>query len=366
MSDPTTATPSVRFSLRRLSPALLLSLGALACRPTIESDKSIGDLYGEDSGGADGADGATDTGGEDTGEDTGDDIDIAPPVIYDCDTAPTTDFTGTPTAGARAYHGIGFDDVGHLIGWDGRSALIKATYEGDREVFLPGINYAEQIDRLPDGDFVMGDPYAGTLVRISPEGASTVLASGVSGVYGVTVGPDGNVYVANGGVVRVETATGTVTTLLNAPPDGGWIAHSIEFNLDSTVLYIGTIGSGQLLGLPLDEDLNPSGEPTTLATVGSGWHDAVAVDACGMLWIPDYYSSGFYRVDLEAGTVTNAVPTGGVAYGHGAVFGTGINGWRRDAIYQPQPYNGSTVREVVIGVPTGDTVRTWRGDRVSY
>jgi hypothetical protein len=111
-----------------------------------------------------------------------------------------------------------------------------------------------------------------------------------------------------------------VTTLINAPPDGSWIAHSIEFSLDSTVLYIGTIGSGQLLGLPLDEDLNPSGEPTTLATVGSGWHDAVAVDACGMLWIPDYYSSGFYRVDLEAGTVTNAVPTGGVAYGHGAVF----------------------------------------------
>lgn len=365
MSDPTAATPSARFGLAPLSAAALLTLGVGGCRPTIESGKSIGDLYGEDSGGDAGDDGAVDSGGQDTGgEDDG--IDVAPPVVYDCDTVPTTDFAGTPTAGARAYHGIAFDDVGNLIGWDGRSALIKATYEGDREVFLPGINAAEQIDRLPDGDFVMGDPWGGNLLRISPEGASTVLASGVSGVYGVTTGPDGNVYVANGGVQRVEVATGTVTTLLNAPPDGGWIAHSLEFNLDSTVLYIGTIGGGQLLGLPLDEDLNPSGDPTTLATVGSGWHDAVAVDACGKLWVPDYYSSGFYRVDLEAGTVTNAVPTGGRAYGHGAVFGTGINGWRRDAIYQPQPYNGSTVREVVVGVPTGDTVRTWRGERVPY
>lgn len=347
-----------------LTLALLPALGGLACRPTIEGDKPAGDLYGDDTGGA--ADGGAD--GEDTAGDSGGDdgIDVAPPVVYDCETAPTEGFTPTPMASARAYHGIGFDDVGHLIGWDGRSALVKATYDGEREVFLPGINYAEQIDRLPDGDFVMGDPWGGNLLRISPEGASTVLASGVSGVYGVTTGPDGNVYVANGSVLRVEVATGAVTTLLAAPVDGRWIAHSLEFNLDSSVLYIGTIGSGDLLGLPLDADLNAAGEPEVLASVGSGWHDAVAVDACGVLWIPDYYSSGFYRVDLEAGTVTNAVATGGRGYGHGAVFGTGIEGWRRDAIYQPQPYNGSTVREIVMGVPTGDTVRTWRGERVSY
>ena len=48
-------------------------------------------------------------------------------------------------------------------------------------------------------------------------------------------------------------------------------------------------------------------------------------------------------------------------YGHGVVWGRGLGGWRPDAIYMPQPYNDAKVREVVIGVPDGATVRTWNG-----
>ena len=354
----------MRPAVRPLSAALLASILAPACRATIPDEGKEGHFTAndDDSGGLDTAD----TGG-DTGADTG--LDISPPVVYDCAAPFAAPITPTPMASARAYHGIGFDDIGNLIGWDTRSALIAATYDGDREVFVPGIEAIEQIDRLPDGDFVMAAPGSAALLRVSTEGAVSTLATGVGrfgGLYGVTVGPNGDVYTADGGVHRTNVETGETTTLLEPPASGEWIAHSINFSLDSTLLYIGTIGSGQLLGLPLDADLNPTGPPETLAIVGSGWHDAVEVDACGGIWVPDYYSSSFYRVTGDDYAVTTAVEATPRGYGHAATFGTGINGWRRDAIYQPQPYNGATVREVVIGLPSGDTVRTWRGLPAPY
>ncbi len=33
---------------------------------------------------------------------------------------------------------------------------------------------------------------------------------------------------------------------------------------------------------------------------------------------------------------------------------TGSGGWRSDALYVPQPYNGESVTEVVVGVPGRD------------
>ena len=41
---------------------------------------------------------------------------------------------------------------------------------------------------------------------------------------------------------------------------------------------------------------------------------------------------------------------------------SGVGGWNHKAIYMPQPYDGNTVLEVVLGVPSGSYVRTWVGD----
>jgi hypothetical protein len=63
-----------------------------------------------------------------------------------------------------------------------------------------------------------------------------------------------------------------------------------------------------------------------------------------------------YRIDPDTGLVQDLLGHMGNAYGHGAEWGRGIGEWRSDAIYLPQPYDGNTVLEVVIGVPTA---RTW-------
>lgn len=308
--------------------------------------------------------GPADTGdsGGDTGEDTGE----PDPVEYDCAALPDFNLGDATLAEARAYHGITFDDDGHLIGWDGRNALVKSTYDGTREVFVPGLRGVEGMDRLPDGDWVVADSASASLLRVTADGGTETLASNVGYVYGVTVGPDQMLYVADGGVHRVDPATGEKTTLWQMMP-GRVSAHVVNFNLDSTVMYIGTIGRGDVYGVELDVDLQPLGDPEVyFSGVGTGWHDAMGVDACGNLYVPDYYSAGFYRVSPD-GTVTSLVEAGELrAYGHGAVWGSGIGGWRTDAIYQPQPYGGNTVREVVVGVPDGDTVRTWNGVRVPW
>jgi sugar lactone lactonase YvrE len=279
-------------------------------------------------------------------------------VSYRCDAPPDAALEQTTFSEATAYHGIGFDDDGTLIGWDTRSSLLKSTYDGGSSVFLPGVSGIQQIDRLPDGDFVVADSSYNRLLRVTSAGGSETLASDVGYAYGVTVGPDGDVWVSNGGILRVDVETGATTTVLAS---GSISAHVVNFNLDSTVLYIGTIGSGVVYSMNLDENLNAITEPTVFATgVGSGWHDGLELDECGNLYVADYSTGGFYRVTKEA-VVSAVVPADRTAYGHGTTWGHGVGGWRDDAIYQPQPYNNNTVREVVIGFRSGDTVRTWNG-----
>jgi sugar lactone lactonase YvrE len=280
-------------------------------------------------------------------------------VTWSCTNLPPEALSYDTFTDAVAYHGLAFDDDGNLIGWDGRSGLFKSEYGGSASLWVPSTNYIQQIDRLADGDFVYGDYTAGRLVRLSATGATSTLATGIGSPYGVVVGPDGDVWVAASNVYRVDKDTGAVTTVLSAP---SIYAHSLAFNLDSTVLYIGTIGSsGTIWQLALDSDLNAVGSPTEYVTgVGAGYHDGLEIDECGNLYAADYTTRGFYRVDT-AGNVTSMVPADSSGYGHGAKWGSGIGGWRDDAIYQPQPYNGNTVREVVIGFHSGDTVRTWNG-----
>jgi hypothetical protein len=97
------------------------------------------------------------------------------------------------------------------------------------------------------------------------------------------------------------------------------------------------------------------------SNVGSGYHDGLGIDACGNLYVPDYSTRGLYRVDPK-GVVTmlfDQVTDGPSHYGHGLEWGSGIDGWNDKAIYLPQPYDGSTVLEVVLGAPSGSVVRTW-------
>lgn len=283
-------------------------------------------------------------------------------LVYDCAALPQLgDIEDNELVGPRAYHDVIFDDAGNLLGTDG-SSILKSTYAGAVTPFVPGLGTVQGMAHLPDGDIVAADDTQAALLRIGADGAVSTIATGLSGAYGVTVGPDGMVYVGNiynGGrveMVRVDPTTGESATWLTMR--AGESPRMVVFSVDNTVGYIATVGRMRVYAVDLDADLNVVGDARVYAdNVGAGWQDGIGLDACGNLYVPDYSSSSMYRITPD-GTVEDLMRHRAGIYGHGLEWGSGIGGWRTDAIYLPQPYDGLTVRELVIGVPSADTLRT--------
>ena len=299
-----------------------------------------------------------DTASVDTGDtaDSSEPVETAAPIAYDCAALGATPTEDNELDAARAYHDVAFDDQGYIIGWDGRSSLVRATYDDVFEVYAPGFSSVQGIDRLRDGDLVVGDDASQSLTRVSPDGASSVIASGIGAVYGVMVGPDGNVYFAsNTSVYRAYPDTGVQEELLSFSRRE--TPRAVAFSLDNSTMYIATIGSGNVYSVAVDTTLTPTSEAVVFAErVGNYWHDGIGIDACGNVYVPEFGSYGLYRITPD-GTVSTLYRGDLNAYGHGIEWGSGLGGWRADALYLPQPYDRNTVREVVIGVPSGNTVR---------
>jgi DNA-binding beta-propeller fold protein YncE len=285
--------------------------------------------------------------------------DGAPPdadlsVTFDCDTIPSAPVSTTTMTGARGYHGLAITPDGDIIGSDG-SSLIKSNYDNDWSVFVAGIGWGEQMDWLPDGDLVMATDNSG-LARIDSTGAIIPIASDIN-AYGVVLGPDELIYAViswdNSRVVAVDPDTGLYTDVVTGIDQA--TPHSADFSPDGKRMYIGTIGSGTVYYVDIDDNGNVIDDAKVFATnVGGGWHDAIGVDACGNIYVPDYNTSNLYKVTPSGQVSTYWVAPQFEAYPHGLVWGTGTNGWRADAMYLPQPYNGNTVIEIVVGAPSRD------------
>jgi len=300
----------------------------------------------------------------DTDADTDADTDDTGMVAYDCDNLPSGMVEETTIEWGRGYHDVVFDNDGNLIGMDQTGNLMRATVDGDLQLWIPNIRSSEGMDRMPDGSIVYGS-WDGGVTKITPDGGRETLVPNAGDIHGVTVGPDHKVYYANTGVSRYDPVTGLVEELLPRNAQRGY--RHLIFSLDSTQMYIATLARGDVWVMDLDEDLMPASEPRVFATdVGGswgGWHDGIGIDACGNLYVPEYYSGSLYRID-QAGTVERiGRENGGMNYGHGLDWGNG-NGWREAALYLPLPYNQNKVKVVELGVPSGHLVRTWNGEPV--
>ncbi|MEQ1571825.1 MAG: hypothetical protein ABMA64_39730 [Myxococcota bacterium] len=279
---------------------------------------------------------------------------------YDCATIPTQVGAVRQVPGAKGYHDVAFDLDGMIIGNSVFEDLLKVDFAGNVSVFVPNVGTIEQMTWLPDGDLAVAS-YNKGIVRVNAAGASSVINPDIY-AYGLIVGPDGMLYAADSGadkVFRVDPATGASEVVVPAGSLPVGSPRVIAFTLDDDALLIGTYSGtqGRIYAVPLDANYDPSGPPVVYATgVGTGaYHDAIGVDICGYLYVPDYSTSALYRVS-PSGQVQKLLDEGFIQrdYGHGLEWGNGVGGWRLDAIYLAQPYHANNVAEVVIGAPSRD------------
>ena len=298
---------------------------------------------------------SSDTG---TGSQTGD---TGVVVDWDCD-ALTEPFVSQQTlVNPRGQHDVAFDGDGRILGFDGAS-ILAVTYDDEVTVWVPGVTAASGMDVLENGDLLYTDENLGALRRVSVLDQQTwTVATDLPAAYGITVGPDQQAYVATGyDVVRVDPETGDVELFVVLPQSVQ--PRGTVFNLDSTGVYVIAANSpgAAVYLVAVDENLDPTGATSVVALgVGFGYHDAIGIDACGNLYIADFYSWALYRVapDGTVSTIYANVESG--LYGHGLEWGSGLGGWNDRAIYLPLRFGGLLVSEMVLGVPSGSAVRTW-------
>ena len=299
-----------------------------------------------------------DTGSADTA-DTGEEK-----PTFDCDAVPDSYSTEAVT-GAKAYHGIAFDDQDRLVGWDGRNSLTTSSYGQAATPWVPGMQIVEQIVEHPSGDlFTLAD---NELIRISPEGGQERILGGLYYAYGLTFAPDGQLWVADGGLHRVDVETGEKTTFIPAPAQDDWEANlyrDVAFSLDSKRLYIVSL-SKRLEYWDLDDNLDPVGDLQVFAIVPGSWKDGLMIDACGYFWLPDYERSSLYRVTPDGSESIAALRGNELSYTHALSWGPGGD-WSETALFLPMPYNQSRVVKMEIGVPDGAVVRTWKGEKSRF
>ncbi len=290
-----------------------------------------------------------------------------PPV--DCAAVPAAPIAYAEIGTRIRGHDLVFDDVGFIYGKDW--SLQQMDYAGNSAAFSVGSESVHGMDRLLGGDIVAKSHDTEAILRFDAvSGGQTIFASDENG-YGLVTAPDGTVWTATyeHGIHRFSADGTTKTTVWQ----GDWVSPRVlDFSPDLARLYFGTYGAsdGAVYAIDLDAAMDPIGEPYVYALgVGNGdYHDALTVDACGNLYVANYWDRTLWRIVPAGDPDGDGHPNGTAApyfeyysdddYGHGATFGSGVGGWRTDALYAPLPYTWSDIMvELVIGVPS----RTWPG-----
>lgn len=278
---------------------------------------------------------------------------IAPPPV-DCANLPEGPFELVKLQGPMASEDLDFDMEGNVVGSNDK-AIFRSGYNESPKVFVPDMKFRAGMRFLPNGHLVVCDNQKGQIVRIDTEGNKFPLMVGLSYPNGITVDMEGWVYFTEhdgNKVWRVHPFTGESTLLTNkiSNPNG------LTFSPDYSTLYIGGFNGGKTIWAMSISANGTPGKLVPWSNVGTGWHDGMATDICGNVYIADYNQTAIYRISPDGQTKTLIIDgtTVSGAYLPNMKWGSGIGGWSKTKLYLPDGWNKG-VFEVDVGVPGAPT-----------
>jgi gluconolactonase len=98
----------------------------------------------------------------------------------------------------------------------------------DVRTLARGLDFPEGPVALSDGSVLLVEIFAGTLARVSPDGAKTIVARPGGGPNGAAIGPDGNCYICNNGGFRWHVEGAQRRPILQADDNSGGRIERID------------------------------------------------------------------------------------------------------------------------------------------
>ncbi len=258
-------------------------------------------------------------------------------------------------AGPIAAADVAFDDQGHLVGSNTQDIFRTASSTSTPALWVPGLANRSAVRRLSDGRIAVVQEMFRRVLVLLPDGSSELLASNLVYPFGLVEGLDGAVYIGDDtSIVRVDPDSGEAETWLATP---NFVSRWMSFDRDYEGMFVGG-RTKTIHRVPIDGS-GAAGAPVEWGTLpipasddGLTLVDGLGVDACGNLYVAEFYSKGLYRISAEGGEGERLVEWTELEYGHGLQWGSGMGDWSETSLFLPQPYNDFNVVQVEIGVPS--------------
>ena len=235
----------------------------------------------------------------------------------------------------KASEDFTFDGEGNLWGVSlDDKALHKISKNGTRTVVLPNVSsWGRGIRFLEGGDLVVAEPDSGSLLRIKPNGVSSVILGNITEPNGVAIHPNGWVYLTSedGILYRINPDTGFNTHIVN----GGPSLDGVTFSPDYRTLYYNTEG-GTVFSMPLDEEGVPEGGGQTFVVLPKiEILDGMTVDECGNLYVVEMTGIVWRVTPDKQVDIALDLSNGKFSFVFIAAlnFGSGVGGWDAQSLY---------------------------------
>jgi sugar lactone lactonase YvrE len=269
-----------------------------------------------------------------------------PGPSVDCDVLPQGPLPYTIKVGPKASEDLAFDHEGNLVGAaDGN--LFRSPYDGEPTLWVAGAGgFIAGLRATSSGVFIYADNDVGSLIRINPQGNKEVVLGGLLYANGLEVDLDGHIYVAEqegGRVRRVDVETGEFTIVA----EGLESPNGLSFSPNYRKLYVGSFGGGTITTIDLDD-----GSVELLRdAIGYGLLDGMAVDACGNIYVCEYGGAALWRVSPDGQALAPLAEfTQHTMWIPNLQWGSGVGGWDRQTLYVLD-FSQNRVFEVPVGVP---------------